>query len=78
MVDEPVITKPSNNFLGGMRTRHWVFGVGLPSQGAILALIQGWGHAVCGTGIFDNPITYTTVLTAVIGLIDYYKHSGKN
>lgn len=68
----------SGTILGGVRTRHWAFGIALPTQATALALIQGWGHAVCGTGLFDNPITYTTALTAIIGLIDFAKHSGKN
>jgi hypothetical protein len=64
--------------LGSVRTRHWAFGIALPSQAVSLALIQGWGHAICSTGVFDNPITYTTILTAIIGLIDYARNSGKN
>ena len=64
--------------LGGLRTRHVTFGIALPIQGVSLAVIQGLGHAVCATGIFDNPITYTTALTALIGLIDYIRNSGKN
>lgn len=64
--------------IGGLRTRHLTLGIGVPAQGVILGLIQGWGHAICGTGLFDNPITYTTALTALIGLIDYARNSGKN
>jgi hypothetical protein len=64
--------------LGGLRTRHITLGIGLPIQGGMLALIQGIGHSVCTSGLFDNPITYTTALTAIIGVIDYIKNSGKN
>ena len=68
----------SNAGLGGLRTRHIALGIGLPIQGGMLALVQSIGHAVCTTGIFDNPITYTSALTAIIGLIDYFRNSGKN
>ncbi|MHB8545654.1 MAG: hypothetical protein ACYDAJ_02680 [Nitrosotalea sp.] len=63
---------------GGLRTRHILLGIALPIQGVSLTALQGFGHALCGTGLFDNPITYTTALTALIGLIDYFKNSGKN
>lgn len=64
--------------IGGLRTRHVTLGFALPIQAVSLTALQSIGHAVCGTGLFDNPITYTTALTALIGLIDFFKNSGKN
>jgi hypothetical protein len=66
------------NAIGGLRTRHVTLGIALPIQAVSLTAIQTVGHAICGTGLFDNPITYTTALTALIGLIDFFKNSGKN
>jgi hypothetical protein len=59
---------------GGLRTRHITLGIGLPIQSTALAVM----HYLCGSGFFDNPITYTSILTAAIGAIDFVKNSGKN
>jgi len=60
--------------MSGLRTRHLTLGIGLPIQATIL----GIGQAVCQSGFFDNPITYTSILTAIIGVIDYVRNSNKN
>lgn len=67
-------TVPTNANKGGLRTRHIAFGIGLPIQSVGLGIMQ----TLCHSGLFDNPITYTTALTALIAVIDYVRNSGKN
>ncbi len=48
----------------------WIFGVGLPIQATALAVMQ----TLCHSGLFDNPITYTSALSAIIAVIGYFKN----
>ena len=54
---------------GKIRTRHWIFGIGLP--------IQGLGVAVGHPHAFD-PQMLIMYASLIYGIFDWHKNSGKN
>lgn len=61
--------QPKTSILGKIRTRHWIFGLGIPAQAI--------GMGITHPHAFD-PQSLGMYISMIYGILDWHKNSGKN